>query len=620
MARLIVKKLLSLLKLYASFCKEYLLFLWRCPSLKEIIKRTLRGIQAAAQAIPREISRQIRGTLAGNTSSIHDLSWKQLHSRSKGLHKELYEKSPLGFSIVIPVYHPDPRFFEELLESCLLQTAPKMEILIGLDGSQPSAIQEIIQKLINRHDASADKIKIYPCAREKTSGGISNTTNELIAAAKYEYLLFVDHDDWIRPDLLYRYHLTLASLVDGQTTALYCDEFKMDTRGNIIPGTTLRKPWQPEFPYVFVNYICHCLLVPKSVFTENFGLLDPLCDGAQDFDLVLRLYSAKIKLINVPIPLYGWRVHALSTASNANQKPKATQAGILALQKLTVREALPWIIEDGILPTTYRAKASPDLTNVFVHVIIPFKDNKNLTLRCLQSLLSQKKIAMHITFIDHNSSDLSIRDELLAAGVEVLSYSGCFNFSRINNFGLQNSKLTGQLTLFLNNDVELESTAIYEMAAWATDPNIGVVGARLHFPDQTIQHGGIKIARNSPKFDATWEHENIRVPSNKPNLSLVTRTVDAVTGAALMIRTELFRELGGFDEIHFPIAYSDTDLCVRVRMKGLKILYTPYAIGVHHEGKTRGRYAPEDFESSSWLMHKLGRATALSDFQSLEQY
>jgi len=194
-------------------------------------------------------------------------------------------------------------------------------------------------------------------------------------------------------------------------------------------------------------------------------------------------------------------------------------------------------------------------------------------------------------------------------GVEVLKIAEPFNFSRLNNLALERSKVSDEFdsVLFMNNDVELESGALLEMARWIDQPKVGCVGARLHYPNGTIQHAGVLLQQRTPYDELIWIHVDGGQHPDRMALGALSRVCDAVTGACLLIKKSIFREVGGFDAVNYPIAYSDTDLCSRLRQKGLFSFYTPYATGVHHESLSRKFNSIEDYEQSRWLAQSLGR-------------
>lgn len=535
--------------------------------------------------------------------SLDSATFRSLRERVAGLHSLLPNPELYSFSILIPVYRPNPDFFRKALISALDQTSPNMEVLIGYDGKQPQEVYDVADELVRSHEEYRKKLKILHCDRERTGGGISRTTNELAEKATGKYLLFMDHDDWIRPDLLYRYELTLRISSHPEGLVLYCNEYKINVRDQKIPSSPFWKPEQPVFPYLFINFICHCLLVPKSSF-QKAGGLRPECDGAQDYDLCLRLDLVGSRFQNVPFFLYAWRVHPGSTAMSTSAKDYATPAGIRALHDYTVAKGLEWEeITQGYVPTTYRAK--PRLrTGDRVQVIIPYRDEGPMTLKAVESILKQDVpgLTVLITCIDNGSADRSIARKLEEKGAEVLRLDEPFNYSRINNHAARQSQhRDSELILFMNNDVVLDNDALLEMARWAWQPKIGLVGCRLSYPDETLQHGGVDLSQHGPTREMGFHHIECNHRWDQLGFAKILSVVDMVTAACALIRRDLFERVGGFDEIWYPIAYSDSDLARKLRRIGYHCLYTPFATGVHHEGKSRGVGRFEEMDRSRWL-------------------
>jgi hypothetical protein len=303
---------------------------------------------------------------------LSESSFKVLENRVKGLHSLLPNNENFYYSILIPVYRPDPKFFEKALNSAFKQSAPRCEILLGFDGPQPNEISQIVEKFQKLETDLTPKVRIIEINREKTGGGISNTTNLLASEAKGNFLLLMDHDDWISPDLLYRYEQCLRLFENYNNVVLYCDEYKIDQFDRPILYSYTAKPQQPAFPYIFVNFICHCLLVPKDLWIRAGGLR-PECDGAQDYDLSLRLDLIGAQFQNVPFHLYAWRAHAGSTAKDTNSKNYASAAGVKALTDYCTAKGLNWNVSEGYLPTTYRAVPKKSV-KASIQVVIPFKD------------------------------------------------------------------------------------------------------------------------------------------------------------------------------------------------------------------------------------------------------
>ena len=314
--------------------------------------------------------------------------------------------------------------------------------------------------------------------------------------------------------------------------------------------------------------------------------------------MLLRLDLAGAIFQHVPLCLYSLR------SQGVNQNAKSQKAFLKVLNEYTSAKQLGWNWLPGYQSTSARALPPLNKKNV-IQIIIPYKDQKDLTLKCIHSLLKQKNVQFKITAVDNRSDDRSIADEIMALGGEVIFINEPFNYSRLNNLAVKQAKTTDDcnVLLFLNNDVELESEALSEMVRWMDQPRIGMVGCRLNYPDGKLQHGGVRLGEQE-KDIMNWEHiEKLRHFEELEE----TKTLgffDAVTTACAMIKRQTFLDVGGFDEIWYPIGYSDTNLAAKLDIKGLRCFYTPYAIGTHHESISR-KTSIEDFENSRWLHYLL---------------
>lgn len=241
-----------------------------------------------------------------------------------------------------------------------------------------------------------------------------------------------------------------------------------------------------------------------------------------------------------------------------------------------------------------------------IQVVIPFKDQKELTLKAVRSVLNQKGVEIVITAVDNNSQDLSIGEEIQALGGEVITISEPFNFSRLNNLAVKKSTAAKdcELLFFMNNDVELEPEALFEMCCWIDQPLVGTVGCRLNYPDGRLQCGGVDINSNWPRHLSGWDILEKKRPFDTLSLQKVLRVSDGVNGASMLIKKKLFLDVGGFDEVWYPVAHSDTNFSAKINHQGLYNFYTPYACGIHHETVSREVNSMEDFENTAWLENK----------------
>lgn len=546
------------------------------------------------------------------------LYWIEAESINKarvqieGLHALLSKDRNFTYSILIALTKPNPHFLEQSIRTALNQTSPHVEILIGSSGEDDPQVQEVLSHLHNSQ-RGASRIKFFAFRGAEERKVHSWIVNQLAAQAEGKYLLLLNQHDLVRPDLLYRYEQTLRLMKNPEEVVLYCNEFQIDTNGSIIPDSYQYKPNSPVFPYIFADSIQHSLLVSARIW-QKIGGYKEWITGVEGMDLLLRLDLAEVRFQNVPFFMYAERQTKRKAFSETGLKEKIDRINVEIFTDYCQKRGLDWKIEQGY--THGQLRAIPSIKrDRKVHVIIPFYNQKDLTLRAVDSIRNQKNVIPLITAIDNRSTDTTVSTELYQRGVEVLNVDEPFNFSRICNIGARQSRYTSEsdLLLFLNNDVEMNDQAVEEMIRWIDQPKIGIVGSRLHYPDQRIQHGGVKIiTKISTLEEIFWGHIDYRKYFTQSSAAQVLGVCDAVTGACLLIRRDTFEKVRGFDEVWYPVACSDTDLAAKVRRIGLLSFYTPYAQGIHHENATRDIGGWEDYEFSYWLYQNTKNRTTLS--------
>lgn len=541
---------------------------------------------------------------------------KKARKQMEGLHALLSKDGQFTYSILIALSKSNPIFLEQSIRSALNQTSPSFEILIGSMGEEDSQVQAVLSRLRGSHGRTS-RIKIFAFQRVGKREEYSSIVNQLAAQAEGKYLLLLNQHDLIRPDLLYRYEQTLRLMRNPEEVVLYCNEFQIDTNGSSVPESCLSKPNSPVFPYVFVDSIQHSLLVSVRIWQKVEGFKEEGA-GAEGLDLLLRLDLAGARFQNVPFLMYAARQTRQQVVLETRSKEHIVRSSVEVFDAYCQKKGLDWKIEEGYAPGQLRA-IPPIKREKKIHVIIPFFNQKDLTLRAVDSIRNQKNVTPLITAIDNRSSDVTISLELQQRGVEVIKVDEPFNFSRICNIGARQSRYTSEsdLLLFMNNDVEMNDQALEEMVRWIDQPKIGIVGARLHYPDQRVQHGGVQIASHTSTFDQLfWRHIGYRKDFAESGPAKVLTTCDAVTAACLLIRRETFENVQGFDEVWYPVGCSDTDLAAKVRKLGLLSFYTPYAYGIHYENATREMGGWDDFEASYWLFQNTkNRETLQTELQ-----
>lgn len=514
---------------------------------------------------------------------------KRLQQTTEGLHSLLPRHLQFSFSILLAVDDPRPSFFEESLLSALSQTAPQLEVLVGLMHPPSEKIRRV---LLKAQEAKGERLKIFELFG---LGKRQEVINALADEAKGQYFLILGEEDWIRPDALFRYEQTLRIFSEPERKVLYCNSNRMNDKGYFVPESEYRQPATLTFPYFFKPFEEKGVLVPASLWRAVNGLTLK-SEGAEYERLFLQFDLHGASFQQLPLILYSVR------ASSQKTEKKSMEVFLQVLEEYSQAKGLDWKWVPGLRNDTVRA--IPRASSSSIQVIIPYKDQRELTMKCINTLFKQKGVQFHVTAVDNGSHDLSIGEEIEKLGGEVLRIEEPFNYSRLNNLAVKMTKEAAgcDLLLFLNNDVELEPDALNEMLRWVDQPSIGMVGCRLHYPDGRLQHGGVVINPHG-REEMRWEHVEKLRRLDELHIAKELGFCDAVTAACAMVKRTVFLDVGGFDEVWHPIGYSDTHLAVKLASKGLRSFYTPYAAGIHHESVSR-KSAIEDYENSWWL-HRL---------------
>ena len=486
-----------------------------------------------------------------------------------------FAQKPL-ISIVIPLYCTPLPYLKELLESVRRQSYENWQLCLA-DGSPDDKAKEFIEKHYGR-----EKRIVYRKLEE--NGGISANTNEAVALAAGEYLMLCDHDDTLEPDALYE---IVKAINDTGADVLYTDEDKvsMDGRHYFDPN------FKPDFNLFRLrenNYICHIFVVKKSL-TDETGLLRSEFDGAKDFDFILRCCEKAQKITHIPKVLYHWRCNMDSTAADPSSKAYAYEAGRKAVREHYQRLGIDAKVEMTERPGWYRSHVKVQ-GNPLISVIIPNKDHTDDLELCLFSMTRKSTYRNYEILIVENNSEKEETFEYYRKlpdrypKARVLTWEKEFNYSAINNFAAKEAK--GEYLLFLNNDVEiLTPDWMEEMLQNCQQENVAAVGAKLYYPDDTIQHAGVVLG-----LGGIAGHIMCRASKEDPGYfgrMISVQEISAVTAACMMVKKSDFDAVGGLDET-FQVAFNDIDLCMKFRAAGKKIIFTPYAELYHYESKSRG--------------------------------
>ena len=483
-------------------------------------------------------------------------------------------------SIVVPVYNTPLPFFKQMVQSVRRQTYTNWQLVLvdASDAAHP-APGALAQKL-----AAQDGRILY---RKIENGGIAANTTAGFAAATGAYLALLDHDDVLYPNALF------ACVQTIQTTGadfVYSDEIVLSADLKQLGGYHFKPDFAPDY-LRGVNFITHLAVFSRPLLDAAGAYESREYDGAQDHDLFLRLTEKARKIEHIKQVLYIWRGHAGSTAAGMEAKPYAVEAGVRAIDAQLARlglpgKAMPVPGAPGAFQVRYELTGRP-----LVSVLIPNKDHTADLDRCLTSLYQNAGYDnFEVLVIENNSTDPATEAYYQTLPdrfdrCRVVRYQGAFNFSAINNFGAQFAK--GEHLLLLNNDIEiLSGDFLRELLSYSQRPDVGAVGAKLYYPDDTIQHAGVLMGING---SAGHSHKSYpRTAVGDLYRLVTTQNYMAVTGACLMTKASLYHAAGGLDEEKFAVAYNDVDYCLKLWGQGLHNVYTPRAEAYHYESKSRG--------------------------------
>ena len=511
-----------------------------------------------------------------------EVEYQEWYEKNKPSEEELARqrkkkwKDPVVISVLVPAYRTPEVFLKQMMESVLLQTYPYLELCIA-DGS---GTDDSVEKVVKEYQKKDPRVRYR---RLEKNEGIAGNTNAAIEMASGEYLALFDHDDLLSPNALFE----VASAIEKEKAdVIYTDEDKVTS--------DLKEHFQPHFKPDFNqdllcanNYICHLFVVKRSLALK-LGGQDPAYDGAQDYDFIFRCTENAEKIVHVAKILYHWRVHQASTADNPSSKLYAFDAGKRAIEahlaRIGAKAEVSHTKDLGFYRVKYQVQGNP-----MVSIVIPNKDEKETLKKCLESIWKKTSYPNYeIILVENNSTTQEIRDYYKELDgkkrVRVVYWDKEFNYSAINNFGISYAK--GEYILCLNNDITVISPDwLEELLANCQRPEVGIVGARLYYPDNTIQHAGIVLGMGGCAGSLFVGLARSR--GGYLHKAALQQDLSAVTAACFMVKKEVFEKVGGFEE-KLAVAFNDVDFCLKVRHAGYLVVYDPYAELYHHESKTRG--------------------------------
>ncbi len=537
--------------------------------------------------IPYIKVRKYNNWLSGHKATLEDL---EAQAKTK------FPYMPL-ISIIVPVYNPNPRHLCEMIESVRNQSYPNWQLCLA-NGSGDN--MEIC-RILHGYAAKDSRIKN---GRLRKNRGISGNSNAALKLATGEWIALADQDDLLSPDALFEY--VKAMNKDETIDVMYCDEDKLYDKF----GYRMEPHFKSDFNIDLLtcnNYICHMFMVRRSIM-DKVGGFDPAFDGAQDHDLIFRCTENCRKVYHIPRILYSWRVHESSTSGNASSKDYAFDAGVRAIDAHYKRIGVPGKAyrskPDGTYMTKFTIENPP-----LVSVLIPNKDHTDDLKKCIHSIVTKASYKnLEILIIENNSEEpetFEVYEELKKSDerIRVITWEKGFNYSAINNFGARNAK--GEYLLLLNNDTSLITPDLFEsMLGYCMRPDVGAVGAKLFYGDNTVQHAGVLIGVMHGAH-----HVFLHYPRREPGYmarAILSQDMSGVTGACLMVSKEKFESVGGLDE-DFVVAYNDVDFCLKLEKAGYVNVYDAFAQMYHYESKSRG------YELSEEAQKRFDREKALLD-------
>ncbi|HAL3160031.1 TPA: glycosyltransferase family 2 protein [Escherichia coli] len=513
---------------------------------------------------------------------------------------------PPVISIVIPVYNPAEIYLRACLDSVLAQSYPHWELCIADDRSP----KEHVQRVLREYEAKDSRIKVV---YRKHNGHISAASNSALEIAKGDFVALLDHDDVLPEHAM----LFMAQAICEQphTQILYSDEDKINARGERF-DPHFKSDWNPDL-FFSQNYVSHLGVYRRSLLQQIGGFRLGV-EGSQEQDLLLRClpHVAAEQIVHIPRVLYHWRTIEGSTALASGEKSYTTEAGIKALRDYFSKQQPEVTVEAGLVPNTYRVRYPISEPAPLVSLLIPTRDRRALTETAVRSIIDRSTYThFEILILDNGSVEQETLDFFAQiqqedSRVRVLRYDHPFNYSAINNFGVRHAK--GAIIGLVNNDVEvINPDWLTEMVSHCMRPEIGCVGAKLYYSNDTLQHGGVILG-----IGGVAGHSHKQYPRHHPGYFsrlLLTQTLSAVTAACLLIRKNIYEEVAGLDEENLHVAFNDVDFCLKVREAGYRNLWTPYAELYHYESISRGaedspekiaRFAREvNFMKSKWGKH-----------------
>ncbi len=549
-------------KSFKGWLKRRAMQLKEHPALFEMARKPIVAF--------RKIRRKLNRLVGGFT-----VRYKISGRRRKKEAATVFGKN-IRFSVVVPLYNTPIKFLREMIKSVQNQTYANWQLCMA-DGSddEHNYVGEYVQSVTD------DRI----CYKKlEKNMGIADNTNACLEMASGDFIALFDHDDLLHPSALFE---MAKAIEEKHADFVYTDEVTFVGKPSNITIYNFKPDFSPDTLRSY-NYICHFTAFSKELL-DIVGGFNREYDGSQDYDLILRLTEKAKNIVHIPKALYFWRSHKASVASNVSAKPYVVESAKRALASHIERLGLSGRVENAIVPTTY--KIQYDIAgNPLISIIIPNKDHTDDLEKCLSSVYEKSTYKnFEVIVVENNSTEQETFEYYKLAkekynNLKVINWESGFNYSAINNFAVEQSN--GEYVLLLNNDIEVITPDwMQQMLMFAGRRDVGAVGAKLYYSDDTIQHAGVivglgGVAGHSHKYFA---RENPGYMAR----AAIAQNLSACTAACLLIRKDVYDEVGGLDE-GYAVAFNDIDFCMKIRKAGYLIVFTPFAEFYHYESKSRG--------------------------------
>jgi len=496
-----------------------------------------------------------------------------------------FEYRPL-ISIVTPVHNTPASVLEACLASVRGQAYSGWQHCIVDDASTSEETRKVLERVVT--DPRVNLVRL------ERNMNISAAQNAALKRAKGDFVAFLDHDDELAPEALAEVVRYLNTHRD--VDVVYSIEDKLDERGRRC-DPHFKPDWSPELLLSYM-YPCHLMVIRRELLEEIGGFRVGL-EGAQDYDLLLRLTERTENIGHIPRVLYHWRKSESSTAAGETNKLWAVEAGARALEDHARRTGTGASVLPGPSPGMYRfqrvIRGQP-----LVSIVIPTTgwptavDGGPLT-RCLRSLAATDYRHFEVVVATDAAVTAPVQEALQSLPHRIVECAPDkpFNFSRKINEAVRQT--SGEHIVLFNDDLEVMTPGwLAAMLEYSQESPIGAVGAKLLYPDGRLQHIGMLVGVCGIASHAFYRWAGHS--TGYVGVAVVGRNCSAVTAACLMTRRVVFDQVGGFDEA-LPVDLNDVDFCLRVRAAGYRIVFTPYAELVHHESASIGRrlQSPEEF-------------------------